>query len=316
MNNQITLDKCVFKSETLAQEFNENGFVLAGSIGKSLLNKVKNVYDELHNFPKSNIGVFHTLYSTDLIYRSKLNLALNSILKPTYDVLFTNYKVTANLVIVKFFREDSAFGIHQDTTGLDEDKFVPINVWIPLQDTAIDNGCLCIVPKSQNFAFPYRGTSFKGQFDDVTEEIIPFLLPIKMKAGDILIFDNRVLHYSPPNSSKMPRVVVMSGIFHKDADIITCFKNDNQSPIELYKQSDDYLLTYKGFKTEPPKADSGIKIKEVSIKNPISNKDEFLTITNKYQLNRYDAFSEFNKSKYQLKKQKFINRIIKKFKPF
>lgn len=316
MNNHITLKKCVFKNEKLAAEFNEKGYVISGNIGKLLLNKVKKVYNELHTFSTNEIGVFHTLYSTDLNYRLRLNDALNGILKPTYNSLFTNYKVTANLIIAKFLHQDSAFGIHQDTTGLDEDKFVPINVWIPLQDTAIDNGCLCLVPKSQNFAFPYRGTSFKGQFDEVTEEIIPFLLPIKMKAGDILIFDNRMLHYSPPNTHKMPRVVVMSGIFHKDAEIITCFKKDNQSPIELYKQSDDYLLTYKGFKTEPTKADSGIKIKELHIKNPISDKDEFRAITNEYQLDRYDAFSELNKSKYQLRKQKFINRIIEKFKPF
>lgn len=316
MNNQITLDKCVFKSDTLAKEFNNNGFVLAGNIGKALLSKVKKVYDELHSFPINNIGVFHTLYSTDLTYRSKLNNALNTILKPTYDGLFTNYKVTANLVIVKFLHQHSAFGIHQDTTGLDERKFVPINVWIPLQDTAIDNGCLCLVPKSQKFAFPYRGTSFKGQFDEISAEIIPYLLPIKMKAGDILVFDNRMLHYSPPNTHKNPRIVVMSGIFHQEAEIITCFKKDNQSPIELYKQNDDYLLTYKGFKTEPPKADSGIKIKELNINNPVSDRIEFQTIVNKHKLDRFDAFSNLNKSKYELQKQKFIIRLIDKLKSF
>jgi hypothetical protein len=166
MNNDNISKKCVFISKQVAKEVADNGYALVGNIGNVLLRKVRNVYSDHHKFIEDKTGVFHTLYSTDLNYRAELNKALHSLLKPTYDILFSNYKVTANLIITKFFDQNSAFGIHQDTTGLDETTYTPINVWIPLQDTAIDNGCLCIVPKSQKFAFPFRGTSFKGQFDE------------------------------------------------------------------------------------------------------------------------------------------------------
>lgn len=309
MYSNNTLKMGVFKNNQLAQEVSENGFVLSGNIGKDLLTKVRNVYHHHHTFLQNPSGVFHTLYSTDLIYRAELNNALAHLLKPTYDSLFTDYKITANLIIAKFSDQNSAFGIHQDTTGLDEAIFTPLNVWIPLQDTDLDNGCLCLVPKSQKFAFPYRGTSFKGQFDEVTEEIKPYLLPIKMKAGDVLIFDNRTLHYSPPNTLKKARVVVMSGIFHENAEILTCFQKNTQSPIEVYKQPDDYLLTYKGFKAEPTQADSGEKIKDIFTIPPVSTKDEFFAIVNQYSLNLYDAFSTPKKGEFYFKKPPLIRYI-------
>jgi hypothetical protein len=316
MDSNNTLKKCVFKSNQLELEVADKGFVLAGNIGKNLLSKIQNAYDTHHAFLQNPTGVFHTLYSTDLAYRDSLNRALHNLLKPTFDSLFENYKVTANLIIAKFSDRNSAFGIHQDTTGLDETKFTPLNVWIPLQDTAIENGCLCLVPKSQKFAFPYRGTSFAGQFDALTNEITPYLFPIKMRAGDILIFDNRTLHYSPPNTLKKPRVVVMSGIFHKDATILTCFKKDDSSPIELYQQNDDYLLTYKGFKKEPIEADAGIKINELLIANPISDKDDFFELVKQHSLDKHDAFSTPHKSQFYFNKQPIISYLRNKLERF
>jgi hypothetical protein len=316
LDSNNKLKNCVLISNQFANEVGERGYVLAGNIGKELLSKIKLVNDKYHQFPANQTGVFHTLYSIDLKYRAELNDALNSQLKPYFDKLFIDYKVTANLIITKFFDQNSAFGIHQDTTGLDETIFTPLNVWIPLQDTAIDNGCLCLVPKSQKFAFPYRGTSFKGQFDDITDEITPYLLPIKMKAGDVLIFDNRVLHFSPINTLKKPRTVVMSGIFHKNSEIITCFKKDHSSPIEIFKQKDDYLLKYKGFKIEPTRADSGIKIKDIDIDSPIITKDEFHSLIKKHSLELYNAFSGQRKPQYHFNKQRLISYFVNKLERF
>jgi hypothetical protein len=238
------------------------------------------------------------------------------LLKPTYGKLFINFKYTAVLIVAKFFGQNSAFGIHQDNTILNEIIYTPLTVWIPLQDTSLENGCLCVVPKSQKFAFPYRGISFKGQFQDIENEIKPYLLPIFMKAGDILIFDNRMFHYSPPNTLNKPRVVAMNHIFHEDADILTCFKKDELSPIEIYKQTEDYLLTYKDFKNVPTFADSGIKINELYVNPPISNKEDFLLLAEQHNLEIYNAFYTPIKNQLFVQKQPFLSTLFDKITKF
>jgi hypothetical protein len=316
MNSNNTFKKCILKNKQFSENVNVNGYVFAGNIGSELVLKIISVYEEHHKFLENSTGVFHTLYSNDLSYRIILNKVLSELLKPTYDILFKNYKIIANLIITKFPDQNSAFDIHQDTTSLNENAFTPLNVWIPLQDTSLENGCLCVVPKSQKFAYPYRGTSFKGQFEDVSNEIKPYLLPLKMKAGDILIFDNRMLHFSPPNTLKKPRVVMMSGIFQEEAEILTCFKKDEQSPIEIYKQNDDYLFTYKNFQSISTTSDSGIKIKELYIKPPISSKEDFLLLAEQHNLEIYNAFYTPIKNQLFVQKQPFLSTLFDKITMF
>lgn len=92
----------------------------------------------------------------------------------------------------------------------------------------------------------------------------------------------------------------MSGIFHKDATILTYFKKDDSSPIELYQQNDDYLLTYKGFKKEPIEADSGTKINELLIANPISDKDNFFELVKHHSLDNIMLFLSRTKTNFTL----------------
>ncbi len=316
MDSINTSPKNFFQNQQFALEIAEKGFVLAGNIGKHPLSELRRIHKAHHAAVENPSGIFHTIYSTDISYRKALHQDLQTVLKPIFDTLFDDYKTIGNYIIAKYSGTGSAFGIHQDTTVQDEKAFAPLNVWIPLQDTAIENGGLCLVPQSQKFAFPYRGASFAGQFDNLTEEIIPYLYPIKMKAGDLLIFDNRALHYSPPNTCQAPRVVVMSGIQHKDATILTCFKKNETAPIEIYQQNEDYLLSYQGFKKDPIVADSGTKVEELFIANPISDQADFYRLVNQYALEQHNAFMGPRKKQFYLNQHPFLSLLKTKWQRF
>jgi Phytanoyl-CoA dioxygenase (PhyH) len=106
-----------------------------------------------------------------------------------------------------------------------------------------------MVPHSHKMFSPYRGISFPQQFDSISDTVRKYLVPIEMKAGDILLFDNRLVHNSLINSSGRDRIVIMSGIFPKEASILSCYKDpaDTQNLIELIEQDDDFLLTFENF---------------------------------------------------------------------
>lgn len=239
----------VVRDLKIREELDNIGYSIPTRLDDDTLNRLKELYKETHNFHLSQGGMFYSVYSNDLDYRAKVHHTINQVLKNTYDELFEDYKIVLNSYIVKVNGPDSEFGLHQDSTGLDEMKYSPISVWIPLQDTTLENGCLTVIPKSFRLFSPYRGISFPEPFQNVQDEVRHYLQPIHLKAGDVLLFDNRLVHYSPPNNSDSERIVVMSGVFPKEAKLISCYKDvlqDNHE-IEIFEQADDYLLTFKNF---------------------------------------------------------------------
>ncbi len=259
----------------------EFGFVTAGNVGVEKLAELRTVHRQNHDFDCKDGGMFYSVYSLDIAYRKRIYDELNNVLSPIYNQLFDNYKSVLNSFIVKVHGEQSEFTLHQDSTGLDEFQYSPLSVWIPLQDTNLNNGCLCVVPKSHRIKVPYRGISFAGPFQNIESTVRQFLMPIEMKAGEILLFDNRLLHYSPKNSAKENRVVVMSGIFPTEAKILSCYKDETiaNSKIEIFEQKDDFLLTGENFYhdcTIRPK--KGVLIEKVDPLNSNLNIEEFLEL--------------------------------------
>jgi hypothetical protein len=239
----------VVEGKELQDSLYKDGFSVSGNIGEKRIASLKALYHQLHDFKESNGGMFYSLYSNDINYRKKVHFEIEAILKDVYDSLFVDYKTVINSFIVKLPGPKSDFTLHQDSTGLDEYKDSPLSVWIPLQDTDISNGTLCVIPKTHGFFHPYRGISFASPFSNYEDLLRKYLIPINLKAGDVLLFDNRLVHYSHLNFSDVPRIVAMSGIFPKDAEIVSVYKDESimGSPLEIYKQEEDFLLTNTAF---------------------------------------------------------------------
>jgi hypothetical protein len=281
------LSYSVVKDKKIDAKLASDGFVVAGNVGPQALQELRNVHQSNHDFEVNQGGMFYSVYSLDIPYRKRIFKEIDAILSPLYTTLFQNFKPVLHSFIVKVNGDNSEFTLHQDSTGLDEFQFSPLSVWIPLQDTQLENGCLCVVPHSHRIKVPYRGISFEGPFQNITETVRQYLQPIPMKAGDILLFDNRILHYSPANESTEHRVVVMSGIFPKNATILSCYQDTTieNAPIEIYEQESDFLLTGENFYhdcTIRPTTGSIIK-KVESFNTPFSDND-FIEFTNKVGL--------------------------------
>jgi hypothetical protein len=76
-----------------------------------------------------------------------------------------------------------------------------------------------------------------------------YLQPLKMRQGEALIFDNRMMHHSYKNLSGSTRVAVICGLFPQDAVLTTCHKPEYTcgGKVELIEHDDDFLLTYPKF---------------------------------------------------------------------
>jgi hypothetical protein len=237
----------VFKDDILAQTIHEKGYAVIPFLNNKQLESIKEFYEKEHRLNIENGGMFYSLYSKDLAYRKRVHETIASIVNPLLEANFKNYKNIVNTFITKAAGPESEFYVHQDTTALDEFKHSPLSIWIPLQDITPENGALGVIEKTHWFFSPYRGISFASPFQKINSELRAYLKPIYLKAGEAIFFDPRIVHHSMPNISGANRLVALCGVFPKDADFITCFKEPTKNKIELIKNDDAFILENDNF---------------------------------------------------------------------
>jgi phytanoyl-CoA hydroxylase len=105
-----------------------------------------------------------------------------------------------------YFKPPGARGqaVHQDQYYLKVQPGTCIAAWMALDDCDVENGCLQVVPGSQNWEIlcPVQADTTQS-FTDVTvplpEGVTP--TPVLMKAGDVMFFNGQLVHGSFPNMS-------------------------------------------------------------------------------------------------------------------
>lgn len=111
--------------------------------------------------------------------------------------------------------------LHADWTYVDEQSLRGYNLWIPLHDTTLANGALHIVPFSHKVFDVLRGPFIPHPFESYSAKIVALdCVPLCLKKGQAVIFDNALLHYSPPNKTTNPRYAVSLMLLDNEADWI------------------------------------------------------------------------------------------------
>lgn len=277
----------IIKDRKIAEMIESKGFAIESALSATMIEKFTQLFEENHEIENNNGGMFYSIYSQNIVYRNKIHNAIGEILQPILESYFEDYKMVLNSFVVKVPGPKSEFYLHQDTTGLDEWKHSPLSLWIPLQDVDENNGCLGIIPYSQHFFTPYRSISFPAPFDYIQSTVKQYLQPLSMKKGEILIFDNRILHHSYSNHSGKDRIAVICGLFPKEAKMITCHKPEYTcgGTVELIEHENDFLLTGKNFLIDCQKRpEMGKSLGWVEDPYPEICVEEFEALCQKYNL--------------------------------
>ena len=142
---------------------------------------------------------------------------------------------------------------HQDPTLVDEVRGRSMNIWVPLQDVSTENGCLWMLPNSQDevpMVRPGNGYDHPGYYDRVPKGAIwGAMTPIEMSAGEALVYDHRMLHGSKGNSSLTDRVAIVSGLCDRDAQLrfYHAEESDGRHTISEYLMGESDFLSFVDF---------------------------------------------------------------------
>jgi len=239
--------KRVFQDPDKQKQLEELGYVTVQFYTPEEIVELSELYNNLH--PVDEQGFYPSTFSRDKNYRQKADEEIRRVGDRTISEVLQDCQVVCGSFIVKYPGPDSEMCVHQDMTLVDETEFTGINIWCPLVDLTETNGAIYVLPKSHRMYPTYRGATVPNIYQDVTKEIVDFMTPLYLKPGEAVIFDQSIIHYSPPNFSDEKRVVTNIYFTHKDARFRTCYYNKEagEDKVELFEQDSSFMTDFEQF---------------------------------------------------------------------
>jgi hypothetical protein len=209
-----------------------------------------------------NEGLTATAHNPDINFRQKINQKITSVFERASTENFINIQPLGGTFMVKTKGESGKLYPHQDWNIVDEDLFRSFNVWVPLVDVSAANGSIQILPGSHLWHKTFRGINIPPAYASANDIVWKKMETIKMKAGEALIYDHRLIHASEVNCSETHRLVIVYGIIPKEAEMRYYFMNENR--VEEYACYSDFFL-----KGNPAAGPAGLKkLREIEYKLP------------------------------------------------
>ncbi|MCO5233314.1 MAG: phytanoyl-CoA dioxygenase family protein [Chitinophagales bacterium] len=230
--------------------FEENGYLLIEDMLSSEdVQDLSQYYSELNNDHVNEYGFHVSMDNRSYDFVSGVINKLEAVIFPKAEKYFVPCKMFTASFVVKEPRVNSFVPPHQDWSFTNDVEYNSVTVWTALQDTDINNGAMAVLPGSHKwFTGPRASPSpgYKTPFQAHGMDLFPFMKLIPMKAGQSLIFENKTLHASPPNNSKVARIGAGIGITQKEAPLLHYYVIPGSEPQQLqaYHVDRDYFFKY------------------------------------------------------------------------
>lgn len=205
----------MFDDLELQRRFDRDGFVavplLSPAEAEDARRRVKAIYearDQAADAASLEQAYHVSLLHPDRDYRFAAHAMVREILAERVTRLIPDYRLLVGSFVVKPAGAE-ALSLHRDWRMTAEAAEATLTCWCALEDVTAANGALAFIPGSHrvladNVEGPALPSFFSRYGDGLRrpEQIVP------VRAGEALIFDYRVLHWSAPNASAETRLAL------------------------------------------------------------------------------------------------------------
>lgn len=232
-----------FKNADLQKQIELQGYARfpllnSGEVAKLLSQYQAGIADE-----KS--GFHCTMFSPNESYRT----SVDKLIKETVKRSLTDQIEGAHMLYANFMVKEadtgSNFYVHQDWTYVDESKTSSWAIWVPLVDLTENNGALHVVPESHKMTNYFRGPGIADALEGLHDVIRNELgVPLYLKAGEAVVWNHRLVHYSPANLSSTSRVAATVILVPEEAQVLHCRAGSDELEVDVYKATTDFYVNY------------------------------------------------------------------------
>lgn len=222
------LTRRVFRDDALQAAFDERGYVTTRLVSPSEVEQLRTIYleaaaeEEGLNPP----GAYNDTYAEFSVIHSRVDLRerffteIAAVLGPRVAAVLEGYRP----LVANFVNKPPGTGVvpaHQNWSVVDESRFQSVSVWVALVDCVMDNGAMYLYDGSHRGLRGRRGMWAYAAFSEIEEELVDELLtPVFVQAGDAIILDDSVVHYSPPNESSEARLAIQYVMIPDEAEAL------------------------------------------------------------------------------------------------
>lgn len=255
-----------FINPELQQEYDENGYVIIRNVlNTDEVGQLKRLFELHYGYNKQDNNLWNSLCDIPHDSSRSLSNQILAIVKPNLDKYVRNYVCPAATFLVKNPMAESAITIHRDFSVQDELNFSYQNIWLPIVDTTSQNGQLYVLKKSHKFFDYPLPHNTPWPYMEHEKLLVEYCDVIDAKAGDLVIYGDKILHGSFDNLTDAPRPVVHFGLLHPEAKFLYHYLNAETQEVTVYDvpypfffenswgNQDNRFPIVKQFHFDPPK---------------------------------------------------------------
>jgi hypothetical protein len=236
----------IFLDTVKQNEFQKNGFVKIRLLDDQQIEQLSKHYKD-HQHKTDDL--FHiSLDQPDPQKTQNISALIEKEVAKSLDSHFIDYQIFTSSYVVKEPGKKNIVPPHQDWSFVDESVNYSVTCWTPLIDVNQKNGALAIIKGTQNVFTTLRSSpspESKSILSDHVFTLFPFVETIDLKAGESLVFDNRLIHASTPNLSEHSRVAVGIGLTGKEASLKHYFEDPSSDKQLILEYDVDRDFFYK-----------------------------------------------------------------------
>ena len=251
----------IFTSESDQLHYLQHGFVkkriLETAATDDILKQLLLLKPDDEYQPKrAGASNYHcTFLDTNEVYKRATNDLFKSVFNPIVQTHFNDYHVWNGNFYVKP-PGAGKFEIHQNWTHVKEEHFTSFTIWCPLVDTNLLNGTITLVKGSHKILPDIATLDVPYYFNDFEPALIDkYLEPICCKAGEAVIFEDGVIHFSDINKSNQPRYALQILIGPRYTQPVYYYfdKTNPEKGFEVFEIDEDFFMqtNYQNFKNRP-----------------------------------------------------------------
>jgi ectoine hydroxylase-related dioxygenase (phytanoyl-CoA dioxygenase family) len=242
--------RTLFKDPAVQEFFEREGYVKLPLLNEDEVKLLLDYYKSLALKDEAGFGFHISMDVQDKSLLPKILEKIYEIALPKLSAHFENARPFVSSFVIKEKNPLGVVPVHQDWSFVDhEDEYCSVTCWSPLVDVYLDNGALGIMRGSHNFLGSYRPSPSPQVPSPIAEHmftIFPYLQLVEMKAGEVMIFDNRTFHGSPPNASDSARIAFGIGFTQKEAQLTHYYlkPGGNKDKVLKYKVDESFFFKY------------------------------------------------------------------------
>lgn len=232
--------KPFFKDKTLNKALFEEGYVTLPFLDQSEVEQLKELFWKFHQDSEIE-GLHVSAHLKDNDSVQSISDGIQAVFKRAIDEHIENGMTVGGTFITKAANQTECLEPHQDWSIVDESRFRSYTIWVPLEDTTDDNGCMYVLPKSHEYVRGYRHLTVASVFGQIYEVIWKHMTPVHLKAGEAVVFDHALGHASKPNLTDKPRIAATHSLISEDPELR--FYWNNNGVVEEYIGEKDFYNT-------------------------------------------------------------------------